>query len=150
MRTPSLIDAGMYRKSPFSPQNGGGKAGKRGSGSLQQVAEPRFSQEQSLNTSKNFEDSLMMDSVHFDAVDFKRKVAASGIRNGQNTALNFAPQALSTGYRHQISNQTRGVTMRDTVSVLGSEKYRGTISMNGNAAELFTGVGDYLQLNRAR
>ena len=110
----------MYRKSPFSPQKGGGKPGKRGSGSLQQVAEPRFSQEQSLNTSKNFEDSLMMDSVHFDAIDFKRKVAASGIRNGQNTALNFAPQALSTGYRHQISNQTRGVTMRDTVSVLGS------------------------------
>ena len=40
--------------------------------------------------------------------------------------------------------------MRDTVSVLGSEKYRGTISMNGNVTELFTGVGDYLQLNRAR
>ena len=40
--------------------------------------------------------------------------------------------------------------MRDTVSVLGSEKHRGTISMNGNVAELFTGIGDYLQLNRAR
>ena len=103
-----------------------------------------------MSTGKNFEDSLMMDSLNFDPADFKRKVAASGIRNGQNTALNFAPQALSTGYRHQNSNQTRGVTMRDTVSVLGSEKYRGTISMSGNVAELFTGVGDYLQLNRAR
>jgi len=40
--------------------------------------------------------------------------------------------------------------MRDTVSVLGSEKYRGSISMNGNVAELYTGIGDYLQLNRGR
>ncbi len=92
----------------------------------------------------------MLDSVHFDPVDFKRKVAATGIRNRQNIALNFAPQAFSTGYRHQISNHTRGASMRDTVSVLGSEKYRGTISMTGNVAELFTGIGDYLQLNRAR
>ena len=86
-----------------------------------------------------------MESIQFDAADFKKQV-----KGAQNTALNFAPLAMSTAYRHQNSNQTRGVTMRDTVSVLGSEKYRGSISMNGNVAELYTGIGDYLQLNRGR
>ena len=80
-----------------------------------------------------------MESIQFDAADFKRQL---------NTGVNFAAQAMSTGgYRHQNS---KIVTMRDTVSVLGSEKYRGSISMTGNPAELYTGIGDYLQLNRGR